>query len=198
MVSFRAAVAPLAILAASSASLVDALPSPVRLSGSVPPVATEAELQRNVVETFAKLEAHVDQLEQRDVARETQVVPPAREKRRLAKKCNAGSPKVSLDTTVAEGLGVCLSSALWPSLRGHCADFCLPVQLAIDGAVGTPAQPVNFIFDTGSYDMIVQSTTANGAAAFDPSKSTTYASNGQAHQFNCERPHRWLRVFAAR
>ena len=30
MVSFRAAVAPLAILAASSASLVDALPSPVR------------------------------------------------------------------------------------------------------------------------------------------------------------------------
>jgi len=33
--------------------------------------------------------------------------------------------------------------------------------------------------------MIVQSTTANGGLAFDPTKSTTYSSDGQLTQFNC-------------
>ncbi|GAA5855248.1 hypothetical protein JCM9279_007521 [Rhodotorula babjevae] len=166
MVLFRTAVAPLAILAASSASLVDALPSPVRLTGAVPSIhnadgtLNEAALQRNVAETFAKLEArHPDAQAAADV--KTQVVAPSPEKRRLAKKCNAGTVKVPLDSTVGDGQNV-----------------------AVQGNVGTPSQPSTFTFDTGSYDMIVQSTTANGGLAFDPTKSTTYSSDGQLTQFN--------------
>ncbi|KPV76159.1 uncharacterized protein RHOBADRAFT_52203 [Rhodotorula graminis WP1] len=166
MVLFRSAVAPLAILAASSASLVDALPSPVRLSGAVPSVVNpdgtvnEAALQSNIASTFAKLEARqYDAQAAADV--KTQVVSSSPEKRRLAKKCNTGPAKVSLDNTVGGGQNV-----------------------AIAGSVGTPAQPATFTFDTGSYDMIVQSSSANGGLAFDPSKSTTYSSDGQVTQFN--------------
>ncbi|BGP46978.1 hypothetical protein JCM10450v2_002830 [Rhodotorula kratochvilovae] len=148
MVSLRAAVAPLAILAASS-SLVDALPSRVRLSGSIPSInnadgtVNDAALQRNVADTFKKLDV------------ETQVVSPPR---RLAKKCTS-SP-----TTVPLHVG---------------AEF-----YAGDVTVGTPAQHVSLIFDTGSYDMIVQTTTANGGPAFDKTKSSTVKSDGTTVQFN--------------
>ncbi|GAA5914257.1 hypothetical protein JCM8208_006293 [Rhodotorula glutinis] len=166
MVLFRTAVAPLAILAASSASLVDALPSPVRLTGAVPSIhnadgtLNEAALQRNVAQTFAKLEArNADGQAAADVR--TEVVSSSPDKRRLAKKCNAGTVKVPLDGSPAGGLG-----------------------FSIAGAVGTPAQPATFIFDTGSYDMIVQSTTKNGGLAFDSSKSSTYSSDEQVTQFD--------------
>ncbi|GAA5944098.1 hypothetical protein JCM3775_003900 [Rhodotorula graminis] len=144
MVLFRSAVAPLAILAASSASLVDALPSPVRLSGAVPSVVNpdgtvnEAALQSNIASTFAKLEARqYDAQAAADV--KTQVVSSSPEKRRLAKKCNTGPAKVSLDNTVGGGQNV-----------------------AIAGSV-----------------VVVGS-----GLAFDPSKSTTYSSDGQVTQFN--------------
>ncbi|GAA5826313.1 hypothetical protein JCM3770_005816 [Rhodotorula araucariae] len=147
MVSLRTAVAPLVVLAAS-ASLVDARPSPVRLSGSVPSITnpdgslSDAALERNVGDTLAKLEG-------------------AGAPRRLGKRCDAGA-----------------AAAVALALEGGPS-----VLYTTAATIGVPAQPVSLIFDTGSYDMIVQTTSQNGARAFNKRLSRTAKSDDVTGSF---------------
>ncbi|GJN87654.1 hypothetical protein Rhopal_000609-T1 [Rhodotorula paludigena] len=151
------ALAPLAILASSS--LVDALPSPVRLEGSVPTVTRrdgtldEALFARNLDATFQKLE----DVNPGPADVEPQVGRKARRALPLKKRCDKQA-QVSLEAR-------------------QYANF-VPVSF------GSSGQTLSLILDTGSTDLVVQSTTANGAPAFDTSKSTSYKATDEAITFS--------------
>ncbi|CDR49719.1 hypothetical protein NBRC10512_006707 [Rhodotorula toruloides] len=161
-----AALAPLALMA--SASLVDALPSPVRIEGVVPSV-TNADgsvndelLKANMEATFAKYE----DLAERSTDSSSKAASLKVRRRDGKVKCKRATTK-TIPVDYEGNLGL----------------------YNIDIGVGTPAQNLPVILDTGSSDLVIQSACdpANFnnlpvcTAVFDSSKSSTFASTGVNH-----------------
>ncbi|BGP30979.1 hypothetical protein JCM10296v2_002741 [Rhodotorula toruloides] len=136
----------------ASASLVDALLSPVRIEGVVPSV-TDADgsvndelLKANMEATFAKYE---------DLAERSS---PLKVKKRGVGKCKRAASSAPL--TLVQG--------------GH-AETLYTANVKI----GTPAQSLPVLIDTGSSDLFVQTNGKTGTANFDSAASSTFTDEGR-------------------
>ncbi|BGP23655.1 hypothetical protein JCM10295v2_002556 [Rhodotorula toruloides] len=136
----------------ASASLVDALPAPVRVEGVVPSV-TNADgsindelLKRNMEATFAKYDERATGSSALKV------------KRRGAGKCKRAASSASL-TLVQSGNAQTLYTA--------------------NVKIGSPAQILPVLIDTGSSDLFVQTNGKTGTANFISAASSTFTDAGR-------------------
>lgn len=142
-----AALAPLALMA--SASLVDALPSPVRIEGVVPSV-TNADgsvndelLKANMEATFAKYE----DLAERSTDSSSKAGSLKVRRRDGKAKCKRATTK-TIPVDYEGNLGLVSCSPSFPRL--FVSDRAAPSQYNIEIGVGTPAQNLRALVSTGS------------------------------------------------